>query len=79
MEAGSWIGIGLMGDGADAEDVRSISGRMAHPPLFRPEGASRILIARALCLPLLGRNYMIRRSTVRITRVTIAMAPIDMR
>jgi len=68
-----------MGDGADAEDVRSISERAAHPPLFGPEGASRILIARALFLPLLGRNYMIRRSTVRITSVAIAMAPIDMR
>src|ERR1700746_917220 len=45
----------------------------------RTEGASRILIARALFFPLLGRNYMMRRSTVRITRVAIAMAPIDMR
>jgi hypothetical protein len=68
-----------MGDGADVEDVRLISGRVAHPPLFCQEGASRILIARARFLPLLGRNYMIRRSTVRITRVAIAMAPIDMR
>ena len=53
----------------------------SHQKLQRTQDgdASRIFTARALSLPFLGRNYMIRRSTVRITRVAIAMAPIDMR